>query len=885
MKLPLPDTCLGCDLYAPDKGFSILEGDGSSGLMIIAESLGRAEEQDALPLRPRAPSGGVFQKALNISGLTQLRSTSTITNTIRCKAEAPYPAEAIKHCSQYLDQAVNERKPKLILCLGDVPLQALSPTPVVQSEVRGYVIPSRYGIQMIATMHPSRIARGDWPLFGVLAHDIRVAEKFARDGIPALLPTRYNLSPTIADVQHYLDQLLADPVLPAVYDIETAELIDANPKRPRQIIQMQFSSTIGEAIVVPYREPFIPLLKAIIATRNPKWDYNGRLFDRPILREHGFTLNGEFHDLMELYAHLQSGFVRSKDDQHGDKGVPSKLMSLQSCLSFWYPTFKPWKSVRFPKWDKRYDGQQLPLPVRLYGGRDVDASVRVGLKMFASLKRNGLEHGYRQHKWRLGVVLDDLSARGLPVDREAQESLRQYIASEEKRLSAELQAMIPPELFPTKSYKGLPRDLRAMLKEQGCKPKNGLATSFCERGVEVAMANSFEFRSNDSGDYVLHRILPFSANSPQQLLRYIVHQKLPVPRHIDTGQPTTGQAELEALLNIYDDAVLRHVLKSRKLTKLGGTYCSGDWTPGADGRVHGTFRFGTASGQISCTRPNIQQYPEHYNPADEWMADITKRVKNCIRAEPGHVFVKIDLRAYHAKVQAHLAGDPVYYRMADFDPHSYSTAHYVGEPDADHLMKLDDESLRRRLKEIKKTHAHERNFKIKRCTFLMQFGGGADKMFRILQGGFESVVEVQALMNLIKGLFPQTFVRFPEDTRRMLRQHPRIVTPFGACRWFWDEDAEQATAYRVSNCAHCMFQNRLINLYDAGVFSTFNLINYCHDSVWAMPLEKDADECIKVVTAELERPSKTLVSKELGAFWVHADSQIGYTMDKMEDTP
>jgi uracil-DNA glycosylase family 4 len=149
--IPLPKTCISCPLYSEHKGFSRLEGDGSSGLMVIAESLGRNEERDSLPLRPNAPSGGVFQKAVDMSGLS--RPSRTLTNIIRCKAEAPYPPEAVAQCRQYLDAAVEERKPSFILALGDVPLQELSLIKGQQSSLRGYVLPSRYNIPMIATFH------------------------------------------------------------------------------------------------------------------------------------------------------------------------------------------------------------------------------------------------------------------------------------------------------------------------------------------------------------------------------------------------------------------------------------------------------------------------------------------------------------------------------------------------------------------------------------------------------------------------------------------------------------------------------------------------------------------------------------------------------------
>lgn len=496
--------------------------------------------------------------------------------------------------------------------------------------------------------------------------------------------------------------------------------------------------------------------------------------------------------------------------------------------------------------------------------------------------------GYYDSKYRMSFVLDDLTERGLPVDRVLQAELREFIASEEMRLSTELQSLIPRELLPFKEYKSWPKDLREAVKAAGlyvkcCKPAQ-FPVFIADCGYTML---PFDAETEEGEAYIeerLCKVSPFNANSKDQIISYLNYRGYAVPTHIDTGKDTTGKEALESLVLQTDDDVLKLIQRIKKLTKLGGTYASGDWIPGSDGRVHGTFRFGTASGQTSCTRPNIQQFPEHYDPNDAWITDLMHRVKGTIKAEPGHVFVKTDLRAFHARVQSHLANDEIYYRMSDFDPHSYSTAHYVGESDANELMSLSDEALIKRLKEIKKAHANERNAKVKRCTFLMQFGGGADKMFRILNGGgFVSVVEVQQLMNLIKGLFPKTFVEFPKETRRLLAKSPRLVSPFGCVRWFWDQDAEQGTAFRVSNCAHNHVQAALVRLYSDGIFKAFSAVNFTHDALWSMPLERNADECIRVVTEEFEQPSEVMVSPTLGKFFVHADSQIGYDMDHMSD--
>lgn len=399
--IPLPSTCGPCVLNHK-MGYSQLEGDGSSGLMVIAEGLGRQEERVGLPLRESAPAGGVFQKAVDAAGLD--RRVMTLTNIIRCRPPGnelrgtTYEREAIDNCKQYLDAAVAERRPSLILALGDIPLRELSAVGGPISSLRGFVLQSRYEIPMIATYHPSHLARGAMHLFGVFLHDIRRANQYAISGVPAPLSTSYQLTPSLDDVRAYLRRLEADASLNVAYDTETEEILGlpGPPEwRDKRIIQIQFSSGVGEAVVLPYEGDYRLLSHRILATPNLKWGWNSRLSDNLALRGDGAILNGELHDLMVAWGHLQPNFMSSKDDAHGDKGVPARLMGLQSCVSFYYPYEPVWKGSVQQILDAhpldQLDYQDaLDYTLHWYGARDADLTYRVGVKLFASLHKLGL---------------------------------------------------------------------------------------------------------------------------------------------------------------------------------------------------------------------------------------------------------------------------------------------------------------------------------------------------------------------------------------------------------------------------------------------------------------------------------------------------------------
>jgi uracil-DNA glycosylase family 4 len=1230
-----PDYCRPCVGYrwGNCKGFSRVTGDNRVPLLFVGESSGASEAKRGEPFVGAA--GQVLEKAFRTAGLK--RSDYNLTNLLRCRPPdnelrgAPYEFAALAHCRKYLDDAVTERRPKIIVALGDLPLRELSAIPVTQSEHRGYVLPSIYaGVSVIGTFHPSRILRGDWKLFGILMHDIKRAVSIARNGIPAPAPTNYITDPTTDQIRDYIELLRSQPQLPISYDTETPELIGV-PSDGRTIMLMQFSSSPGTAIALtPDR---MDAARIIMALPNPKWGWADRTFDRALLRANGFTLNGELHDLMNALAHLQPSFMSSKDETSGEKNIPAKLMSLQSCVSLYEPWEQPWKRLvrDFMEANPDASHDSLMAVVKQYGCRDVDHTVRCGLKLFAALRSSDLYDGYYEHKFHFSFVLDDISANGLPVDRERQTKVRNKIAAEDARLLREIQAVVPEELQALHPVFGYAKPPKWALEkiENGYDAANPplveLSNSrgyLVQRMVTADVINKVEtecetcvgsgsvpgarrmkkcpkckgigYRWQKDGrisrDELRWALTLFNPNSSQHVLAYIEHMGYPVPLHIDTKRPTVGQKEIEGLIDDTDDETLKLVSKIKKLTKLGGTYCGGDWVPGDDGRVHGQFRFGTASGQTSCIKPNCfsddteiltkrgwvefprltkddevaqydigghicfvkplkivnrtgnnplvritteqqidllvtedhlcllqnrktkkfgkfpasdypedriqvqagqyvggkesltwgqvtlicalqadgyveprggaiefalsrvrkikrllealkacdvtfsqrpqtrywkgsprerqrfyikakdvpawlrgkkifgqwlldmdkrtfqmfadevfywdglstrknnysssvktntdwvqilmvltgrrakirkyrdpkfpkmkdswqldvakntysmttnrslkiianmrpvycvtvhhgnvvvrhngkvavtgncQQWPSHFDPDDKWLEPFMQQIKGCIRAQPGHVFVKIDAKGAHSRMQAFLAEDPDYYHLSNLGTHAFNTAHYVGVPDRNELLAMDDGALLRRLSEIKRQYDYEYNF-AKRVSFNMQYLGGPQKAAHTLR---VPVIEVVALMELIKGLFPKSFVEYPETVRKRLQQNPRLVSAHKSCRWIWDGDEQQAVAFCVANEFHCHWQSGLVRLRERGLLRRYEAVNFCHDDLWLHPTEDLADDCIALCRAELERPS-TVLTNSLGAFQVNTEIQTGYDMLNLRD--
>lgn len=477
--------------------------------------------------------------------------------------------------------------------------------------------------------------------------------------------------------------------------------------------------------------------------------------------------------------------------------------------------------------------------------------------------------GYYQHRFKLSAVLDDLSTTGLPVDRERQSALRDYIATEETRLLAELQQLIPRELLPFKEYKGWPKDLRESVKAAGLYVKRCQPQQF----PEFVAAGGYEFievtEGDESGCYPVERLVklsPFNPGSSQQMLSYIRHKGYRVPTKIDDAdKETTGSAELERLYEETDDGVLKSTVEMRKLRKIATNYAGGDWTPGVDGRVHPTYGFGTASGQLTARRPNSMNFPAH--------GELAKRAKACIRANDGHTFVARDYRSFHARSLGWLSGDHRYMEMADYDIHSAVTAYFLKLPIAARLFEMDGPELRAELAKIKAAHKDVRDQKAKRAILGLGFGMGVNKLYLMNPDAFDSPLEAAALIATIQELFPAAFVKFPKQIAREMTKG-KIVSPTGHQRWMWAQDLEQGVSYLPANIAHCHMFDSLLLMEEQGMLKRYQLCGFIHDSVIFHCPDVLIDECLENSRRIMERES-TVLDGPLGRFSCRTDAKVG----------
>src|SRR6185369_14508726 len=120
----------GCPCYSHGTDFSQPEGKGSLGVLVVAEASGESEAREGLPLRPYAPAGSLFERA--IRRLSFSREQFTLTNILRCHPrnnlldDMPWEMGAIAQCRPHLSEVVEKTKPRVILTLGNIPLREMT---------------------------------------------------------------------------------------------------------------------------------------------------------------------------------------------------------------------------------------------------------------------------------------------------------------------------------------------------------------------------------------------------------------------------------------------------------------------------------------------------------------------------------------------------------------------------------------------------------------------------------------------------------------------------------------------------------------------------------------------------------------------------------------
>ena len=310
----------GCSLAYLGRGFSRPTGSGILGVAVVGESLGREEVWDSLPFRPQARAGSKFEEVCKLAGVD--RKELLVWNIVGCQPPdnrltgTTYGINAIAHCQVHFDRIILGLRPnpacgkRVILALGSVPLTTLVPNSRGVTDYRGFVLESKkYGL-IIGGHHPSWIQRGNFEFTPEAAMDMQRAVAVAKGEFtdypahPDFRGFDINEFPSIDEAWGFYYKCRDNERLLITFDIETPKTGWATEEeRPdiedAPIFQIQFSVNMREAIVFPWRQPYIDVAVAILKLDNAKAGHFVYSFDIPKLKSAGVpAINGNIHDTL-----------------------------------------------------------------------------------------------------------------------------------------------------------------------------------------------------------------------------------------------------------------------------------------------------------------------------------------------------------------------------------------------------------------------------------------------------------------------------------------------------------------------------------------------------------------------------------------------------------
>jgi uracil-DNA glycosylase family 4 len=384
------------------------------------------------------------------------------------------------------------------------------------------------------------------------------------------------------------------------------------------------------------------------------------------------------------------------------------------------------------------------------------------------------------------------------------------------------------------------------------------------------------------------QLQPFKP-SPKQLGAYAAFRGHQIPKNARRKRAMDKENLLRMAVR-YKDPLYKSVIEYREFEKMAGTYGLG-WMPAADGRAHPSFSCAPATGQSSSTGPNAQNRPNASK-----IGILAEMFGQCIEAPPGFVLIEADWRSFHAQTLGLEAGDMDYLRLAKLDIHSYLTAHLIKDPKRHQVLAWSDEELGDYLKWIKKNYTRIRNLKAKPAILGYGFGLGAMTMYGMNRDSFNNKDECQGVIDELSGAFPKA-AQYREDSPEQAHREKKLVTKFGAVRWFWNaktfnvkekrwehgKDWERAIAFRPASNAFGHKKAIMRQLRYDGMSERWGLINDIHDALLFCCPIRLAEECCHGVARYMRQKSSVLLMPDGDGFWCDVEVKMGANWNDMEE--
>lgn len=389
--------------------------------MLVGEAPGRDEEREGKPFVGRAgqqlnrllAATGISREECYITNVTDERPPKNDFGVYYKNKKRSEPTEYLLGLWSTLKRKIDDRHPKVVICLGNEALQGVRGFKGIEAR-RGSIY-SHNDIPVISTFHPSAIVRGGgtshWYTPAAI-HDLWRAKSLAEGRIKACYPS-HRIVTRSAQLDSWLGSVAQSTAMCA-FDIETTRLGgDA-------IRCIGFSCSSDEAIVVPFEQaPFdalemLGVLRKWMTCNQIGWiGQNAYNFDIPtIKRLWGFDEVKNFvFDTMVAHHVLYPEF-------------PHDLATIAS----FYTMIPYWKD-------------QSNVDLYKYNAYDAVATWTAAREMTKELKDRKIWDLYAHYYQPLLKPLSMITMQGMRIDKEYQQKLKEELKNEAKTLQEELDTL------------------------------------------------------------------------------------------------------------------------------------------------------------------------------------------------------------------------------------------------------------------------------------------------------------------------------------------------------------------------------------------------------------------------------------------------------------
>lgn len=553
--IPEGSYCAHC-VYQPTGIRRVLpDGSGSNGVALVGDS---PWESEAITGKPFVGASGKWLDTL-LSKRGLRREDFLITNGgTQCKPPSlgmndnpeDYPDAQLaqRQCRPYLDELIAERKPKVLVALGNVALRRLTGFENVESN-NGYVIQSEYGIPVVPTFHPSGIIQGNWNLTIAVILSIARAMEIA-SGTFKYTPVKVIEDP---DPSYLEFPGRGDITQPLMCDIETPKSLagrneeEAEDDPSYQIIRMGFSVREWQGVSFLFDGDYIRAAKALIRRARVLifWNKN---YDLPRLIKAGFVFHPDVTVIDAMWA------------WHWLHSDLPKALAFAAPFIYCGP---PWKHL----------ASQRPA---FYNGSDnaIQMGVYQGIK--SQLERDGRWDRFWSHCVKVDPIYVRMGQAGVKVDVEARKPFMEAMEKEALAELVKVQELVPAEYarrFPDKVVQESYKELK-LPKESAKVTKRMYQSLVRVEKIEVpATHKDGTIARAENGQPVMRplwrRYIPFNPRSRPDMLRlmHCLGVKPPKARGEDRES-----VEAKYLKRLTKFPIFRHCVNYSQRSKLISTY-------------------------------------------------------------------------------------------------------------------------------------------------------------------------------------------------------------------------------------------------------------------------------------------------------------------------